>query len=79
MFVFLSDEPGFWASGFTYFSIFFLLLAVPSFPLSVYGKYYADKLDLPPLKEKYIPLPNMVYLIFAGIGVFNMLKWLLGW
>lgn len=79
MFVFLSDGPQFWTQGFTYFSIFLLLIAAPSFPLFIYGKYYADQLDLPPLEGKYVPLPNFGYIIMAGIGGFGLIKWVLGW
>lgn len=73
------NEPGTWHEPITYMFIIMPIFGFPSFALLIYGKYYADKLDLPPLEEKYIPLPNLGYIIMAGIGGFGLIKWLLGW
>jgi hypothetical protein len=73
------DDPQIWREAITYILLFIWIISLPTFPLIMYGKYYADKLDLPPLEEKYVPLPNLGYIIMAGIGGFGLIKWLLGW
>jgi hypothetical protein len=73
------NEPGMWQDAATYMLLIIPIIGFPTFALCIYGKFYDGRLDLPPLEGKHRPLPNLGYLIFAGIGAFNLLAWMLSW